>query len=173
MTEKSSMTLVRKHAITVAVAVMLIVGLLGWWMSIDARSTSAAQNHAVVDAIATAEVKSEVAVALTKVLSYDYADPAATQKAAEALLSGKARTEYDTLYASLKERAPGQELLLTARVEAAGVKELSDNSAKLLVFLDQSSRRATDKEATMSAAQIAVTAKKINGTWKITELKTM
>lgn len=165
------MTMVRKHAITVVVAVMMVVGMLGWWMTIDARSTSAAQNHAVVDATATARVKSDVSVALAKVLSYDYTDPTTTQKAAEALLSGKARTEYDTLYASLKERAPGQKLFLTARVEAAGVKELTDNSAKLLVFLDQSSSRATDKEATVSAAQIAVTAKKINGTWKITELK--
>ena len=167
------MTLVRKHAITVVVAVMLIVGLLGWWMSIDARSASAAQNHAVVDATATAKVKNDVSVALAKVLSYDYNDPARTQKAAEELLSGKARTEYDTLYASLEERAPGQKLFLTAQVEAAGVKELTDNSAKLLVFLDQSSQRATDEEATVAAAQIAVTAKKINGTWKITELKTL
>lgn len=167
------MTFVRRQAITIIVAVILVVGLLGWWMALDARSAAAAQNHAVVDAVATAKVTNDVSVALAKVLSYDYNDPDTTQKAAEALLAGDARKEYETLYASLKERAPGQKLLLTAQVEAAGVKELTDNSAKLLVFLDQSSRRAADKEASVSAAQIAVSAKKVNGHWKITELKTL
>lgn len=165
------MTIARKYGVTVVVAVMVIVGLLGWWMSVDARSGSAAQNHAVVDKTATAKVSAEVSASLTKVLSYDHSDPDTTEKAADELLAGDARKEYDTLYASLKERAPGQKLVLTAQVEASGVKELNDDTAKLLVFLDQSSQRAGDKEASISAAQLAVTAKKVDGKWKITELK--
>lgn len=165
------MTIARKYGITVVAAVMLIVGLLGWWMSIDARSASAAQNHAVVDKTATAKVSSEISTSLVRVLSYDYSNPATTGKAADELLSGAARKEYDTLYASLQQRAPGQKLVLTAQIAATGVKELSDDTAKLLVFLDQSSERAGDKEASVSAAQLAVTAKNVNGKWKITELK--
>lgn len=37
--------------------------------------------------------------------------------------------------------------------------------------LDQSSQRADDKEASISAAQIAISAKKVDGAWRITELK--
>lgn len=165
------MTIVRKYGITVGVAIMLIVGMLGWWMAVDARTDSATQNHAVVDKTASEKVKTEVSVALTQVLTYDYNDPKATEAAAEKVLSGDARKEYDTLFASLQERAPGQKLVLTAQVTAAGVKELHGDSAKLLVFLDQSSQRASDKEASVSAAQLSITAKQSNGKWKITQLK--
>jgi Mce-associated membrane protein len=87
------------------------------------------------------------------------------------VLAGKARTEYDTLFASLQQRAPGQQLQLTAQVQAIGVKELRGDKATLLVFLDQSSQRAADKESSVSAAQLSVTAEKKDGSWKITGLK--
>ena len=165
------MTIVRKHGITVAAAVMLIVGLLGLWMAFDATSSEAAENHAVVDKAATSKVQAEVSQALTRVLSYDHSNPGTTEEAADALLVGNARKEYDTLFESLQDRAPKQKLILTATVAAAGVKELTDDTAELLVFLDQSSRRADDKEASISAAQIAISAKKVDGAWRITELK--
>ncbi|MBC7595763.1 MAG: hypothetical protein H7288_17805 [Kineosporiaceae bacterium] len=165
------MTIVRKHGITVAAAVMLIVGLLGLWMAFDATSSEAAENRAVVDKAATSKVQAEVSQALTRVLSYDHSNPGTTEEAADALLVGNARKEYDTLFESLQDRAPKQKLILTATVAAAGVKELTDDTAELLVFLDQSSRRADDKEASISAAQIAISAKKVDGAWRITELK--
>lgn len=166
-----NMASLRSRGIPALVVAMLVIGLLGWWMAYDIRSDSAADNHAVVDATATAAVQTQVSKALTMVLSYDYGDPGSTEKAADALLAGDARKEYETLFASLQERAPDQKLVLTAQVEASGVKKLTDDSAELLVFLDQSSRRAGDKEASVSAAQLAVTATKADGTWKITELK--
>lgn len=165
------MTAVRNHLVSILVTAMVVVGLLGWWMNVDARSDSSAHNRAVVDKAATATVTKSVSASLVRVLSYDHSDPAATEKAADEVLAGDARKEYDTLYAALKERAPGQKLVLSAQVEAAGVKELTDDSAKLLVFLDQSSQRAGDKEASIAAAQLAVTAKKVDGNWKITGLK--
>lgn len=61
--------------------------------------------------------------------------------------------------------------MLTAQVQATAVKHLTDDKASLLVFLDQSSQRAKDKEATVSAAQLAVTARRVDGEWKISSLK--
>lgn len=165
------MTAIRRSWIAILAAILLIIGLLGWWKAIETSSGSAAGNHAVVNVKATDEVRTEVSAALTKVLSYDYSEPATTQRVADQVLEGKARKEYQTLFASLQKRAPGQKLVLTATVTAAGVKQLSGDNAKLLVFLDQSSRRAKDKEASVSAAQIAVIAKKTGGTWKVTSLK--
>ena len=162
---------VARNLVVLAALVMLVVGAAGWWMAIDARADSAADNHAIIDAKATAQVQSDVSKGLTQVLSYDYADPARTTDVLDSVLAGKARKQYDTLFESLQQRAPGQELVLSATVQAVGVKELTDDSAKLLVFLDQTSRRAKDKEASVSAAQLAVTAKKINGAWLITGLK--
>lgn len=165
------MTLVARTWRVALAAVLMVVGLLGWWMAYDERSADAAQNRALTDAAATARVQSEVSRALTSVLSYDYADPARTQNAAKQVLTGAASKEYDTLLRSLQQRAPGQKLLLTAAVQSTGVKELTDDTASLLVFLDQSSQRAEDREASFSAAQLAVKAKKVGNAWKITSLQ--
>lgn len=165
----SRRSLLRQLPLALA-AVMVAVGAVGFWQARDLRTTPAAENLALVDATATTEVQAEVSQALVRVLSYDFSDPATTEQAADEVLAGKAREEYDTLFASLQERAPGQELMLSAQVQVAAVKHLSDTTASLLVFLDQTSQRATDKEASISAAQLAVDARKVDGTWRITGL---
>ncbi len=169
-TARTRLPALRPHLVTALLVALTVVGLVGAWMAYDLRSTPAAQNLAVVDTTATAEVQSEVSQALTRVLSYRYDDPAPTEQAADEVLSGQAREEYDTLFASLQERAPGQQLVLAAQVQMAAVKELTADTARLLVFLDQSSQRADDDEASVSAAQLAVEAKKVDGAWKVTGL---
>lgn len=162
--------LVRSVVVTVAVG-MLIVGAIGFWRAHADESVPARQNAALTDATTTAGVQSAVTRELGQILSYDYSDPATTQRAAKNVLTGKARSQYDELFAALQKRAPGQKLTLTATVQAAAVKELTDRSASLLVFLDQSSKRASDKETSVSAAQISVTAQKVGSTWKISALR--
>lgn len=164
------MTLLRKHSIFVLAAVMVLIGVGAFVLSLTS-SEEKSENLAVVDSSLTAEVQTEVARTLVGVLSYDFANPATSQQVADKKLSGDAREEYDTLVASLHEKAPGQQLVLSAQVGASAVKELSDSEAKLLVFLDQTSKRAEDDEASVSAAQLAVTASKVDGTWTITELQ--
>lgn len=162
--------LLRRVGVPALAAVLVAVGLVGWWAAYDARTAPAVQNLAVQDATATAEVSEAVSRALVSVLSYDHADPAASDAAADRVLTGAARTEYDQLVATLHEKAPGQQLVLTAEVQAVGVKELSEDSAELLVLLDQSSQRVDDQEASISAAQLAVTAHRTGGRWQITAL---
>jgi Mce-associated membrane protein len=116
-------------------------------------------------------VQTQVSKDLVNVLSYDYSNPAPTQQAAATVLAGAARKQYDTLFKTLQEKAPGQKLVLSAEVQSVAVKTLSPSTATLLVFLDQSSQRATDKQASVSAAQLQVDAARIGGEWKVTSLK--
>ena len=153
-----------------AAAVLVAVGAVGWFKAVDLRSSDAAENAAVVDATSTAQVQAEVSQALTQVLTYTYENPEATEAAADDLLAGDARQEYDTLFAELQRRAPDQELVLSAQVQVAAVEELDDDEARLLVFLDQSSQRAADDEASVSAAQLSIDAERIDGQWKVTGL---
>ena len=153
-----------------AAAVLVAVGVVGWVKTVDLRSSDSADNVAVVDATATAQVQAEVSQALTSVLTYSFEDPATTEAAADALLAGDARQEYDTLVAELQRRAPDQELVLSAQVQVAAVEELQGDEARLLVFLDQSSQRADDDEASVSAAQLSIDAERIDGVWKVTGL---
>lgn len=162
----------RRIAVVVASLVALVVGAVGWYQYVDLTSGASADNRALVDEEATSQVQAQVAVALERVLTYDHANPAPTEQSADALLAGKARTEYDTLFETLQEQAPGQQLVLTAKVSAAGVTELDGDRASLLVYVDQSSRRAGEDQANVSAAQLAVTARKsARGVWQVTGLR--
>lgn len=164
------MTMVRSNWRVVVAGLMVAVGLFGLWMAYDLTSTDSAQNKALTDAAATSRVQSEVSRGLTSVLSYDYSNPGQTEAAAREVLTGNASKEYETLLKSLDARAPGQKLVLTAVVQSVGVKNLTDKDATLLVFLDQSSQRAEDGEASYSAAQLSVKATKVGNAWKISGL---
>ncbi|KQY56667.1 hypothetical protein [Nocardioides sp. Root140] len=164
--------LLRRNALYVVAVVFLLVGAFGWLASLDSEEEApSADNHALTDKAATSEVSTEVSRALTGVLSYDYADPSVSQKIVDNVLTGDARKEYDVLLKNLQEKAPGQKLVLTAQVQAAAVKELNDDRATLLVFLDQTSKRVDDKEASISAAQLSIEARKVDGAWTITQLR--
>lgn len=163
------MTKLRDNLLLVIAGVFLVVGIFGWWMSQDASPK--AENEALTDKAATSEVSTAVSRALTGVLSYDHSDPSMSATIADNVLTGDARAEYDRLFEAMNEKAPGQELVLTAQVQATAVKELKDDKATLLVFVDQVSQRAEDKEASLSAAQLRVEAEKINGAWTITQLQ--
>lgn len=160
----------RGIVVGITVALFVVAGFLGW----QARSLNqdpALANRAQLDETAQAGVVTAVTRGLTQVLSYDYSQPEVTRGFADTVLSGQAREQYDTLFASLAERAPGQELTLSVTVQAAGVRELSDDKATLLVLLDQRSARADDKEQSVSAAQLSVTAERTDKTWVITGLQ--
>jgi len=158
---------------TVYVLALLLAvgGGYGFWQSYQLRSTPSAENLAVVDASLTAEVRSFVSQGLTRVLTFDWQDPAATTAAADQVLDDKARSDYDELFTTLEARAPGQQLTLTAVVQSVAVKELETDRAVALVFLDQTSQRASDQQASIAAAQLSVTAERSGSGWVITELQ--
>jgi len=161
----------RRHWPLVLAALLLAAAAVAFWQADRVRATDHVGNHAVVDADATTDVQSAVSAALVRVFSYDHADPAPTEQAADELLDGQAREQYDLLFAQLQEKAPGQQLVLTAQVQVAAVKELTDDAATLLVFLDQASQRASDEESSVSAAQLAVEAERVDGSWRITGIE--
>lgn len=167
----------RTRALTLAPLVLAVVlvaiGAFGAFRAYEMRTTPAAQNEAIVDASTTAEVQAFISQGLVQVLTYDFANPEATTAAAEQVLAGDAREEYDRLFDDLAARAPGQQLVLDARVQSVAVTELDGDTAEALVFLDQTSQRATDQEATISAAQLNITATRDGDTWTITDLTTL
>jgi len=71
----------------------------------------------------------------------------------------------------LGARAPGQKLTFVAKVVTAGVVSLRGKEADLLVFLDQRSTRATDKQSSVAAAQVQIAAVMHGSRWQISELR--
>jgi Mce-associated membrane protein len=84
------------------------------------------------------------------------------------VLRGEARDTYDKLFAQVRELAPDQKLVLTTRVVSTAVQELRADSARLLVFLDQSATRADKDASNAAAAQLSVTARREGDRWVIT-----
>ncbi|MFI5564106.1 hypothetical protein ACIA2T_32865 [Amycolatopsis japonica] len=154
----------------VAAAVLVAAGA---WFTLEARSVSAAPsaaNTALTDVGATAEVNSAVTVALDKIFSYSYDRTDVTEKAAAAVLRGKALESYNRLFAQVREKAPAQKLVLTTRVSSSAVQELGGGKARLLVFLDQAAVRADNNSSTAAAAQLSITAEREGDNWVITDL---
>jgi Mce-associated membrane protein len=86
------------------------------------------------------------------------------------MLVGAALKQYNVLFAALQKKASGQQLTLTAKVVTAGVTYLQGDRAQLLVFLDQTSTRASDGKTSASAAQLQISAELAHGSWRISNL---
>ena len=127
-------------------------------------------DEAVLDGVATTEVVGDVSTALGKVFSYAPDDVAATEQAAGRELSGTALTQYRQLFGQVERQAPAQRVTLTTRVVRAGVVSLTHDTARLLVFLDQTATRAGEPAGKPAAAQLLVTAHREHGHWSITGL---
>jgi Mce-associated membrane protein len=152
-------------------AVLIVCGVVLLERADHLRTTGPVANRAYVDMSATTEVTGQVTTALNAVLSYDYTRPQVAAAAAKRWLAGDAPAQYRLLFQQLQKLAAGQQLTLVARVVTTGVSFLDSTHANLLVFLDQQSTRASDQKSSVSAAQVQISASKIDGGWRITELR--
>ncbi|MFD0421141.1 hypothetical protein [Streptomyces parvus] len=133
------------------------------------RDTPATANLALTDAEATTRVTGDVSSALSKIFSYGPGTTATTQAAAKEVLAGKALQQYAALFGQVERQSADQKLTLTTEVVRAGVTRLTDDSAHLLVFLDQVHERR-DRTPTTASAQLTVVAELRDGRWWIVEI---
>jgi Mce-associated membrane protein len=156
-------------------AATVVLGGFGVWAMARAnseRSSAATQNTALTDGPATAAVRGQVATAVNTIFSYNYADTAATRRAAQGLLTGPAVRQYNSLFALVTKNAPAQKLVVTTRVTNTGVEMLNGDRARLLVFANQQDTRAGTSQTSYAGAMFAVTALRQGGRWKIENIDT-
>jgi Mce-associated membrane protein len=158
----------RVVAAVLAVALLVAGGVL-FAQGRALRDTPATANRALTDSEATTRVAGDVSNALGKVFSYSPQATAVTKESAKQLLAGKALQQYAALFGQVEKQAADQKLTLTTHVVRAGVTRLTENSAHLLVFLDQVYERE-GKPATTAAAQLSVTAELRDGHWTVVEI---
>ncbi|HVB46356.1 MAG TPA: hypothetical protein VNF47_27115 [Streptosporangiaceae bacterium] len=163
-----------RRPITLLVATAVLGGFAVWAAghaaSLRAASGSSA-NTAVVDKTATRQVAGQISRAVGTIFSYSYADPAATRRAAQRLLTGTAIRQYDSLFALVQQKAPTERLVLTTKVTNVGVELLTGDRARLLVFVDQQDRSGAGRAA-YSGSMFAVTAVRRHGRWLIENIDT-
>jgi Mce-associated membrane protein len=152
-----------------AAVVVLAVGCAVWF-GIETASLSPSDNAALVDTAATSSVTAEVGDAVKAVFSYDYANLARTERAASEYLVGDAVRQYQAQFASARTRAAAEKLVRTTTVRAIGVRSLQGDEASVLLFLDQQTVAQGGGAPSSSVAQLSVTAKRVDGHWKLAAL---
>ncbi|MFE9741162.1 hypothetical protein [Streptomyces sp. NPDC006477] len=167
---RRSATAWRRGALAAGVAVLLIGGGAFLHSAHQLRSTPSARNQALTDTEATTRVGGDVAEGLARIFSYAPAGADAAERSARSVLAGRAARQYEDLFAQVRSSLAEQRITLTTQAVRTGVIELDGDGARLLVFLDQTSRR--DKAAaTSAAAQLTVTAKFQGDRWLIVDIK--
>ncbi|SEP87183.1 Mce-associated membrane protein [Lentzea xinjiangensis] len=146
-----------------------LLGGLGTFFLVKSRSVS--YDAALVDPATTSSVNGQVREAVEKSFSYNFADVAATEKAAKELLTGKALCQYNAVFGPVKEVAPQQKLVVNVRVVSSAVSSLKNGHATVLVFADQVTTRTTDNQSGGGTAMLRVSAKDDGGRWKIDNLE--
>ncbi|NKZ08973.1 nuclear transport factor 2 family protein [Actinomadura latina] len=155
------------------VAVLLATfGVWGLHRADAVRDDPSVRNAALTDGAVTSEVKGAVADMVGTVFSFNYTDPARTQKAARAALTGDAVPQYEEIFAKVREDAPKAKTVLSTRVTDSAVTRLTGDRATVLVFADQQTTRTSDGGSTHAPAMLTVTAVRRAGRWKIEALDT-
>ncbi|MGW4055231.1 hypothetical protein ACWENA_30845 [Streptomyces sp. NPDC004779] len=160
----------RKAVVPVAVTALLLGGGAFFHAAHQLRSTPSARNQALTDTAATHRVGGDVSEGLARIFSYTPTSSDAAERSAGTFLAGRAARQYSDLFAQVRKSLVQQRITLSTQAVRTGVIELHGDTARLLVFLDQVSRR--DKgPATSAAAQLTVTARFQDDRWQITDIK--
>jgi Mce-associated membrane protein len=152
---------------------VIAVGLATWFGAEAYRLHTAAakSNGALLDVADTVQVSGQVRDAVERVFSYDFARLDDNERAAAAVITGAFAADYRKQFARVRELAPGQQAVVVATVPALAVKVLDGDRAIVVVFIDQQASRGTQGQPLLAAGRLSVTAQRVNGSWKIADVK--
>ncbi|MFJ6671025.1 hypothetical protein ACIQMJ_07950 [Actinosynnema sp. NPDC091369] len=154
--------------LSLIVLAVLLVGLGLWFQN---QAGEVRYNQALVDSGGTTEVAGQAREAVEKAFSYNFADVSATEKAANELLVGKAKCQYNAIFGPVRALAPEQKLVVTVKAVSSGVTTLDGDRATVLLFLDQVTTRTTDNQSGGGIAMMRVGAQKVDGRWKVDNME--
>jgi Mce-associated membrane protein len=157
----------------VALVFVLLASTFGalWYIR---EHNGPAANHALIDVGATSLVAQQVGEAVKTVYSYDFARLDENEKNARAVITPEFEQQFTQLFADVRDKAPKQKAVVTATVALTGVRQLTDDTAVVVLFMNQIATRTAETgpaQQLASAGRLTVTAKKIDGTWKIADVQ--
>lgn len=173
MTRRAGAVLERRTVITLLSAVLAVAVACSVWFGLRAhelRGGGSGDNLALADTEATSEVVESVSATLRAVFSYDHTRLERTERAVEVGLTGEAADEHRERFDAVARRVTEEELVRTSTVRSVGVRELDGAKATLLVFLDQQTRSAEGGAPESRTATLDVTAKKVDGEWRVSAI---
>lgn len=146
------------------------VGAL-WWQA-EKDSSISAPNGVLVGDDARTEVLISAADLATRTLSYDYKTFENDLETARARMTKTFRAEYDSTMSQVKANTEKNKIALQATAVASSIISATENKAKVLVFLNQTTTAGVGKSAKQQATQnsLVVTLTRGDGDWAISKL---
>lgn len=160
--------------LVIGIMVLVTALALAAWFRGEANQLSgsaAASNTALVDAATTAEVSGQVRAAVERIYSYDFARLDDNERAAAEVITGPFAQDFRTQFDVVRELAPEQEAVVVARVLNQAVSRLEGDRAMVVVFLDQQASRSIATPQLSVAGRLTVTAERVDGKWKISDVE--
>jgi Mce-associated membrane protein len=166
----------RRLVLAIAVVVALLGAGTAAFAGVKAHALRAAAdpgNHAVVDKAATRAVIQQVSQAVETVYSYDYRHLKSDYHAGQQVVTGEFASSYRKRFKQVEKQASKNELTLTALVDTSGVQNLHGGTSTLLVFVDQNATAGGGKQRVHQGSSLLVHARKVDGHWKIAQVKSV
>lgn len=166
----------RNRSAWVAVFLVLTVIFAGLAVLFKIQQSSVAastDNAALVDVAETARVKDAMMSASERLFSVDFNDLAKTETAAkELLVNDEVRAQHQQFMGNYQENAPKQKLVVTVQAIRSAVVLLEGDRARVMVYVMQTSVRASDNAESGGPATLWFDAKKVGDQWKIVDMNT-
>ena len=110
--------------------------------------------------------------AVESMLSYDYKTFDQHTKAVDALLTGSFRAEFDKgTTESVKPLAVQNQAVVQARASEVGVMSASDNTVRVLAFVNQSTTSAKLDRPQVDQNRVILTMTKVDGRWLVSKVE--
>jgi Mce-associated membrane protein len=127
-------------------------------------------NRALIDAAATTAAIDTATSLSEELFSYTHTDPKAHEAKFGRLTTGAFSSRYSELFGDVSTQAKAQQLTLTSTVVEAAVQVLNEDSAGVLVFLDQESSSAVTGKKVEATAMFRATIHRVDGDWKFADI---
>jgi Mce-associated membrane protein len=156
----------------IARAAAVIAVLMGTLTGVSAaqENDTGPRNRALIDTEATKEALDAAKSLSEELFSFSHTDVKGHEATFARLTTGDFTRDYGKLFHTVVARAQTEKLTLTSTVVESGVQVLREDTAEVLVFLDQSSRSATTNQETASQAMFRATIQRVDGDWKFADI---
>ena len=154
----------RRTALVVAACIVLVAALVviatgQWWR--HERRADADRDAAIRDAAESA---------VTAVLSYDYRRLPSGVADTKPLLTGDAEKQYLDVQKPLARSAPGLKAVVSAEVKSLALVQSDDDSARVLLFVDQLSQSKKLSRPQLDQSRVVVTLARKDDHWLVSTL---
>ncbi len=170
-----TLTVQRRVAGALVLAVLVAAGVLGWlWMQRDGEGADVTSAADPASSVASEDVRSTVlevaGEAAGRVYSYSWRTVADDKAAARALLTGGMLDQYDRTMAGVATSSRRDRRVVSAEVVGTALVHATTSYARVLVFVNQSTRGKDLDEPTLDLDRVLVTLRRVDGDWLVSEL---